>query len=332
MDLYKSITLKQTTDLIQAVGHRVTVLAQGEMGIGKSSMLNCISGVYRPQGGSVSFRGENITDLPPHGRAQRRGDRGRVARAGARAPAALRLQAQGRGRHVLLRPPGRARHRPAGAAAGRVRAADPPGVGRSGCIRPGDAGILYARSAGRSHLPRSEPMSAAHEPAAQVLSVAQLTSRVRSTLEANFLSVWVAGEVSNFTRASSGHWYFTLKDDHAQIKAVAFRGINLRLRFDPRNGTEVVARGRLTVYDPKGEYQFVVEEMQPKGVGAAELALRQLKEKLLAKGYFSPSRKRPLPRPPQPSQRCSASPRRTSALRSRACRSARASSRAAARR
>ncbi|MFM8274342.1 MAG: exodeoxyribonuclease VII large subunit [Gemmata sp.] len=142
-------------------------------------------------------------------------------------------------------------------------------------------------------------MSAAHEPAAQVLSVAQLTSRVRSTLEANFLSVWVAGEVSNFTRASSGHWYFTLKDDHAQIKAVAFRGINLRLRFDPRNGTEVVARGRLTVYDPKGEYQFVVEEMQPKGVGAAELALQQLKEKLLAKGYFSPSRKRPLPRPPQ---------------------------------
>jgi exodeoxyribonuclease VII large subunit len=142
-------------------------------------------------------------------------------------------------------------------------------------------------------------MSAVPKPAAQVLSVAQLTSRVRSTLEANFLSVWVAGEVSNFTRASSGHWYFTLKDDQAQIKTVAFRGINLRLRFDPRSGMEIVARGRLTVYDPKGEYQFIVEEMQPKGVGAAELALRQLKEKLLAKGYFSPSRKRALPRPPK---------------------------------
>ncbi|HEY1186373.1 MAG TPA: exodeoxyribonuclease VII large subunit, partial [Gemmata sp.] len=82
------------------------------------------------------------------------------------------------------------------------------------------------------------------------------------------------------------------------IKTVAFRGINLRLRFDLRNGMEVIARGRLTVYDPKGEYQFVVEEVQPKGVGGTELALRQLKEKLLAKGYFSPARKRALPRPP----------------------------------
>ena len=142
-------------------------------------------------------------------------------------------------------------------------------------------------------------MSAAPKTAVQALTVSQLTAQVRGTLEAKFLSVWVAGEVSNFTRASSGHWYFTLKDDGAQIKTVAFRGINLRLRFDPRNGMEIVARGRLTVYNPKGEYQFVVEEMQPKGVGAAELALRQLKEKLLAKGYFSPARKRPLPRPPR---------------------------------
>lgn len=142
-------------------------------------------------------------------------------------------------------------------------------------------------------------MSAVPKPAAQPLTVSQLTAQVRGTLEAKFLSVWVAGEVSNFTRASSGHWYFTLKDATAQIKAVAFRGINLRLRFDLRNGMEIVARGRLTVYDPKGEYQFVVEEVQPKGVGGAELALRQLKEKLLAKGYFSPARKRPLPRPPQ---------------------------------
>ncbi|MDY3551989.1 exodeoxyribonuclease VII large subunit [Gemmata sp. JC717] len=142
-------------------------------------------------------------------------------------------------------------------------------------------------------------MSAVPKPAVQPLTVSQLTAQVRGTLEAKFLSVWVAGEVSNFTRASSGHWYFTLKDATAQIKTVAFRGINLRLRFDLRNGMEIIARGRLTVYDPKGEYQFVVEEVQPKGVGGAELALRQLKEKLLAKGYFSPARKRPLPRPPQ---------------------------------
>ncbi|QJW96921.1 exodeoxyribonuclease VII large subunit [Frigoriglobus tundricola] len=143
-------------------------------------------------------------------------------------------------------------------------------------------------------------MTAAPKPAAPaVLTVSQLTAQVRGTIEAKFLSVWVAGEVSNFTRASSGHWYFTLKDATAQIKTVAFRGINLRLRFDPRDGMEVIARGRLTVYDPRGEYQFIVEELQPKGVGAAELALRQLKEKLLAKGYFDPKRKRPLPRPPR---------------------------------
>ena len=143
-------------------------------------------------------------------------------------------------------------------------------------------------------------MTAAPKPAAPTaLTVSQLTAQVRGTIEAKFQSVWVAGEVSNFTRASSGHWYFTLKDANAQIKTVAFRGINLRLRFDPRDGMEIVARGRLTVYDPRGEYQFIVEELQPKGVGAAELALRQLKEKLLAKGYFDPKRKRPLPRPPR---------------------------------
>lgn len=142
-------------------------------------------------------------------------------------------------------------------------------------------------------------MSAVPKTAVQPLTVSQLTAQVRGTLEAKFLSVWVTGEVSNFTRASSGHWYFTLKDAGAQIKAVAFRGINLRLRFDPRDGMELIARGRLSVYDPRGEYQFIVEELQPKGIGAAELALRQLKEKLLAKGYFSPARKRPLPRPPR---------------------------------
>jgi exodeoxyribonuclease VII large subunit len=142
-------------------------------------------------------------------------------------------------------------------------------------------------------------MSAAPQIAAPpTFTVTQLTAQVRAAVEAKFQSVWVVGEVSGFTRASSGHWYFTLKDAGAQIKTVAFRGINLRLRFDPRNGMEIVARGRLTVYEPKGEYQFVVEEMHPKGVGAADLALRQLKERLLAKGYFDPRRKKALPKPP----------------------------------
>lgn len=142
-------------------------------------------------------------------------------------------------------------------------------------------------------------MTTAAPPAVQPLTVSQLTAQVRGVVEGKFPSVWVAGEVSNFTRASSGHWYFTLKDGAAQIKTVAFRGINLRLRFDLKNGMEIIARGRLTVFEPKGEYQFVVEELQPKGIGAAELALRELKEKLFAKGYFGKDRKRPLPRPPR---------------------------------
>ncbi|MCS6866822.1 MAG: exodeoxyribonuclease VII large subunit [Gemmataceae bacterium] len=142
-------------------------------------------------------------------------------------------------------------------------------------------------------------MSTATKPSVQPLTVSQLTAQVRGVVEAKFPQVWVVGEVSNFTRASSGHWYFTLKDAQSQIKCAMFRGFNLRMKFDPQDGQEILARGRLTVYDPRGEYQLLVEEIQPKGVGAAELALRRLKEKLLAQGYFDPRRKRPLPRPPR---------------------------------
>jgi exodeoxyribonuclease VII large subunit len=142
-------------------------------------------------------------------------------------------------------------------------------------------------------------MSAAPKLKVEPLSVSALTAQLKGLLERSFPSVWVAGEVSNFTRATSGHWYFTLKDATSQIRAVMFRGFNLRMKFDPRDGLEVLARGRIAVYEPRGEYQLIVEEIQPKGIGAAELALRQLKEKLLAKGYFDPRRKRPLPRFPK---------------------------------
>jgi len=130
------------------------------------------------------------------------------------------------------------------------------------------------------------------------LTITALTTELRVLLERKFPSIWVVGEVSNFTRASSGHWYFTLKDAGAQLRAAMFRGFNLRARFDPHDGLEVLARGRLSVYEPRGDYQLIVEELQPKGIGVAELALRRLKEKLLAKGYFDPRRKRPLPRFP----------------------------------
>jgi exodeoxyribonuclease VII large subunit len=127
------------------------------------------------------------------------------------------------------------------------------------------------------------------------LSVSELTGLLKDVVEGAFPTVWVSGEISQLTRASSGHLYFTLKDDEAQLSAVMWRGVALRLKFEPRAGTEVLARGRLTVYPPRGNYQLSVEELQPKGLGAAELALRQLKERLHKKGYFRPERKRPLP-------------------------------------
>jgi exodeoxyribonuclease VII large subunit len=142
-------------------------------------------------------------------------------------------------------------------------------------------------------------MSSAPKLHPEPLSVSDLTAQLRELIEGCFPSLWVAGEISNFTRASSGHWYFTLKDAKAQLRAVMFRGYNLRMRFDPKDGLEVFARGRLSIYEPRGDYQLLVEEIQPKGIGAADLALRQLKEKLLAKGYFEPQRKRPLPRFPR---------------------------------
>src|SRR5436190_19963985 len=142
-------------------------------------------------------------------------------------------------------------------------------------------------------------MSAAPKLEHDVFTVSALTAQLRGLVEGRYPSVWVAGEVSNYTRATSGHMYFTLKDARAQLRAVLFRGVNLRMKFEPKDGLEVLARGRLTVYEPRGEYQIQIEELQPKGIGAAELALRQLKEKLLARGYFDPRRKRPLPRFPR---------------------------------
>jgi exodeoxyribonuclease VII large subunit len=133
----------------------------------------------------------------------------------------------------------------------------------------------------------------------KALSVTEVTSQVKTLLEKHFGSIWVEGEISNVARPSSGHLYLTLKDADSQLRGVLYRGVGLRLRFDLKDGMKVVARGRITVYQPRGEYQFIIEELHPKGIGALELALRQLKEKLLARGYFDPNRKKPLPRYPQ---------------------------------
>ncbi len=127
-------------------------------------------------------------------------------------------------------------------------------------------------------------------------SVSQLTNAVKGRLEEHFVEFWVGGEVTNFKKhPPTGHMYFTLKDAGAVLPCLFRSGFNLRMKFDPRDGMEVLCRGGLTVYPPQGKYQLEIQEMEPKGIGAAELALRQLKDKLRAKGYFNPARRRPFP-------------------------------------
>ncbi len=137
-------------------------------------------------------------------------------------------------------------------------------------------------------------------PGVPVLTIGELTRALKGTLEETYASVWVEGEVSNLSRPSAyGNQYFTLKDDEAPLRAVLLRAFALRLKYDLADGMRVVARGRLTLYMPRGEYQILIEEIQPKGIGPLEMAFRQLKEKLSLKGYFDPTRKRKLPRIPR---------------------------------
>jgi exodeoxyribonuclease VII large subunit len=143
-------------------------------------------------------------------------------------------------------------------------------------------------------------MTALFPPAGVVVySVGELTRSIKELIEDAHPSVWVQGEVSNLARPASGHLYLTLKDEVSPLRTVVYRGVALRMRYDLRDGMQVVARGRLSVYEPRGEYQFLVEEIQPRGVGPLELAFRQLKERLSALGYFDPARKKPIPRYPR---------------------------------
>ena len=131
--------------------------------------------------------------------------------------------------------------------------------------------------------------------AQQTITVAQLTSQIKNTLEGEFPNVWVIGEISNYSRPQSGHSYFTLKDDQAQIRAVMWRSAAAKLKFDVADGLDVICHGHVDVYAPRGSYQLVIDQLQPKGVGALELALRKLREKLAAEGLFDADRKRKLP-------------------------------------
>lgn len=132
-------------------------------------------------------------------------------------------------------------------------------------------------------------------PTRNVLTVTALTTQIRSVLESTYAEVWVEGEVTNSRLWKTGHLYFTLRDDQAQLKAVMFRSAVRYLRFKPEDGLKVIARGRVTVYEAKGEYQIVCEHLQPQGVGALQVAFDQLKRTLDADGLFAPERKRPLP-------------------------------------
>lgn len=127
------------------------------------------------------------------------------------------------------------------------------------------------------------------------LTVSELNAEVRSSLEKKFRDVWVEGEVVNFTRAASGHWYFSLNDGDAQIRCVSWKGTNYRIRFKPENGITVRVRGRLTLYEARGEFQLVVESLEPSGEGALALAFEQIRAKLDAEGLFADELKRPLP-------------------------------------
>lgn len=129
----------------------------------------------------------------------------------------------------------------------------------------------------------------------RVFTVSHLNSQIKALLESNYRYIWVRGEISNFRMPASGHYYFTLKDEESQIRAVLFRSHQRTLRFVPEDGLEVLCQGRVSVYEPRGEYQLIVEVMEPKGVGALQLAFEQLKKKLDAEGLFDPARKLPMP-------------------------------------
>jgi len=145
--------------------------------------------------------------------------------------------------------------------------------------------------------PLEEPEAPA--PTRRIYTVTELTVRVRDHLEERFFEVWVEGELSGCRLYNSGHLYFTLKDSSSLLKGLMFRSALRYLKFKPADGQRVVARGKISVYEPKGEYQIVCEHLEPQGLGALQLAFDQLKKRLAAEGLFDVSKKRPLPALPR---------------------------------
>jgi exodeoxyribonuclease VII large subunit len=142
-------------------------------------------------------------------------------------------------------------------------------------------------------------MTLAWGPTRKTFTVTELSARIRDLLGSEFDDVWVAGEISGSKMAASGHCYFTLKDQEAQVRCVCFRNSLRYLKFKPQDGIAVLARGRIDVYEARGEYQLLVEALEPQGHGALQFAFEQLKKKLAAEGLFEASRKREIPRLPR---------------------------------
>lgn len=144
------------------------------------------------------------------------------------------------------------------------------------------------------------PLFQSIQPQAQALSVGELTVKIKSSLEGEFREIWVKGEISNYKPASSGHIYFSLKDDQASISCASFGWSRKnKSKIDLKDGLEVLCRGNISVYAPRGNYQLIVESIEPLGVGALQLAFEQLKQKLQAEGLFDAKLKKPLPKYPK---------------------------------
>ncbi|MFM1685492.1 exodeoxyribonuclease VII large subunit [Aeromonas salmonicida] len=146
---------------------------------------------------------------------------------------------------------------------------------------------------------RYTPSSAANGREQQVFTVTRLNSAVRMILEQDLGLVWLTGELSNLAMPSSGHWYFSLKDLGAQVRCAMFKGNNRRVVFRPQDGMQVLVQARVSLYEPRGDYQLIIESMQPAGDGVLALRFEELKCRLGAEGLFDESRKRPLPREPR---------------------------------
>ena len=133
----------------------------------------------------------------------------------------------------------------------------------------------------------------------KLFTVSEITRKIRASLEYDFSNISIVGEISNIRKPSSGHVYLTLKDRNAQLQAVVFRNTANKIKFELKDGMEIISFGSITVYEPRGQYQIIIDQIEPKGIGALQLAFQQLKEKLEKEGLFDVSRKKPIPFIPQ---------------------------------